>query len=249
MADHPGHFREVLTPVSRVRYLMWRLVGGQREICLDLKSALRLYIRSLSTTDYGVAWDIYLRGCYECPEALQDVRRVVDLGANVGYSCLFWCRQYPECHVKAFEPHPLHLKAIQRQLSENDLLGRVEVLPVAVGTRNQRMYLEDAGSSSTVTDRQSLYQVQVADLFQILTGAIDILKIDIEGGEYELLDDPRFHELNVRVLVVEWHKTPDRSDGRMWCIERLHNLGYRTQIGLETLPAAGLIWGFREVSR
>jgi FkbM family methyltransferase len=178
---------------------------GRRAISVSLKSGLRLQIRSLSTTDYDVAWEIFWRGSYECPESLQDVRRIVDLGANVGYSCLFWCTEYPESHATAFEPNPLHLNAIDRHL--NGLHKRVEVVAAAAGTKGQSMYLNDAGSSPTVTDRPIrlvAYPVHVLDVFRTLTlaGAIDILKIDIEGGEYSLLADPRFGELDVRTLVL-----------------------------------------------
>lgn len=249
MAFRGGRFSSLLIATSWARYVLWRLLGGRRAISLSLKSGLRLQVRPLATTDYGVAWEVFWRGCYECPESLQEVRRIVDLGANVGYSCLFWCTQYPESHVIAFEPHPVHLNAIDWHLTENGLRNRVEVVPAAAGTKAQSMYLNDAGSSSTVTDRPIrpvAYPVDVQDVFRTLTpaGAIDILKIDIEGGEYSLLADPRFGELNVRALVVEWHKKPEYPDGRAWCMARLQALGYRTRVGFEDLPRAGLIWGF-----
>lgn len=249
MALRGRHFSSLLIAPSWARYVVWRLLGARRDISLGLKSGLRLQIRSLSTTDYDVAWEVFWRGSYECPESLQGVRRIVDLGANVGYSCLFWCTEYPESHVIAFEPHPLHLHAIDWHLTENGLHKRVEVVPAAAGTKDQSMYLNDAGSSSTVTDRPIrpvAYQVDVLDVFRTLTlaGAIDILKIDIEGGEYSLLADPRFGDLNVRALVVEWHKKQEYPDGRAWCMARLQALGYRTRIGFEDLPRAGLIWGF-----
>jgi FkbM family methyltransferase len=245
MADRAKHFRDLLQPASRIRYLIWRLLGARNPIELRLKSGLRVKIRSRSTTDYGVAWDIYWRGCYQCPESLSGVRHIVDLGANVGYSCLFWCQQYPEARVTAFEPHPEHLNAIAGHLAANHFLDRVQVVAAAAGVADAVRYLVDAGSSSAITESPGGYAVQVVDLFQTVESPVDILKIDIEGGEYGLLADERFGALGARTVVVEWHKTPNHADGRKWCEDRLQGFGYRTRIGFEDLPLAGLIWGFR----
>jgi FkbM family methyltransferase len=227
--------------------MTWRLLGGTRPIDLDLVSGIRLRVRSLTTTDYGTAWQMFWRGDYASPQALHDVRQVVDLGANVGYSCVYWCHQYPECQVTAYEPHPLHVEAINGNMTRNGLLERVKVIAAAAGSKEGRLYLTDAGSSSAITEHPAAFQINVIDIFRAteMTGAIDILKIDIEGSEYELLSDPRFAGLNVRAVVVEWHKTPEHPDGREWCVQRLQSLGYQTHIGCEDLPLAGVVWGFR----
>jgi FkbM family methyltransferase len=202
-------------------------------------------MRSGSTTDYGVAFDVFWRGCYRCPEPVSQVTRIVDLGANVGYSCLFWCQEYPEARVTAFEPHPKHLTAIAGHLSTNGFSDRVEIVGAAAGVAEATAYLTDAGSSSTITNSSAGFAVPVVDVFQTLVGPIDILKIDIEGGEYGLLGDQRFGSVQARIVVLEWHDSAACPDGREWCQDRLQSFGYRTRIGIEDLPMAGLIWGFK----
>jgi FkbM family methyltransferase len=248
MTKQPAHFRDVLTPSSRAHYTLWRLLGGKRSVDVDLKSGISLRLRSMSSTDYDTAWQIYWRGDYESPKPLDDVHKVVDLGANVGYSCVYWCQKYPQCQVTALEPHPLHLEIMKDNLARNGFLDRVQIIAAAAGTGEKSAYLSDARSSSTVTDQKAAFQIRVLDIFrepEITAGKVDFLKMDIEGGEYELLADPRFAELDVRALVVEWHKTPEHPDGRAWCVQRLEELGYQTRIGAEDLPLAGLVWAFR----
>jgi FkbM family methyltransferase len=240
-----NHFRDLLTPFSRAKYLVWRALGARSPIEVSLSSGLCLRIRSISTTDYGVAWDIFLRGCYLSPEPLSGVKSIVDLGSNVGYSCLFWCQQYPEARVTAFEPHPTHVSAIAGQLSANHFSDRVKVVGAAAGVTEAEAYLVDAGSSSVVTASRTGYAVPVVDVFKMLDYPIDILKIDIEGGEYGLLSDERFGARKARTVVLEWHKRDDHPDGREWCEEKLRSFGYRTITGTEDLPLAGLIWGFK----
>jgi FkbM family methyltransferase len=248
MSGSPAHFRNVLAPMSQVRYAVWRVLGGKHPIDVKLSNGSRLRMRSLSTTDYDIAWQIYWRGDYEAPQALRDVRKVVDLGANVGYSCLYWCNKYPECRVTAFEPHPAHVAIMKDNLARNGLLGRVNVVVAAAGANERNAYLTDARTSSSVTEQAAGFEIRVLDIFQQSEWAmepIDILKIDIEGGEYELLFDPRFRELNVRTLVIEWHNTQEYPDGKAVCLQKLHEFGYKTHIGSEDLPLAGLIWASR----
>lgn len=247
MSRQPTHFRDVLKPMSRARYMIWRFFGGKRPIDVKLATGTRLRLRPLTTTDYDIAWQIYWRGDYESPRSLENVRKVVDLGANVGYSCLYWCQRYPACRVTALEPHPVHVNIMQGNLAQNNVLDRVHVVAAAAGSSQRHSYLTDARTSSTVTDQASDFEISVVDIFQQpdVAGPIDILKIDIEGGEYELLSDPRFEELDVRTLVLEWHNTPEYPDGKAWCLEKLQEFGYETHIGNEDPPLAGLIWAFR----
>lgn len=247
MRKRPAHFRGILAPVSRARYTIWRLLGGKHPINLDLASGLQLHLRAMSSTDYDVAWQIYWRGDYDSPQALHEVRRVVNLGANVGFSCLYWCHTYPGCRVTAYEPHPVHLDAINNNLKRNGLLDRVKVVAAAAGTGERLSYLTDGRSSSTVTEHPSAFKIRVLNIFREpeMNGTIDLFKIDIEGAEYEILSDPRFGKLDVRALVIEWHKTPEHPDGLWWCLQKLQNLGYQTEVGAEDPPLAGLIWAYR----
>ena len=71
-------------------------------------------------------------------------------------------------------------------------------------------------------------------MFGVLGGmTIDLLKMDIEGGEYAILDDPRFAGLRMRWLVMECHRTAAVARPRGYCRRRLETLGY------EVLPRAG----------
>ena len=67
----------------------------------------------------------------------------------------------------------------------------------------------------------------MVDFFVCVGGAsIDILKIDIEGGEYQLLRDDRFAQLRPNFVVLEYHGSFEEKSGDVWCDERLRQLGY-----------------------
>jgi tRNA G37 N-methylase Trm5 len=62
--------------------------------------------------------------------------RVVDVGANIGYYCLIFCRAIgPTGRVFAIEPSPGNLPQLELAIRRNGLVGRVEVISSAVGDK------------------------------------------------------------------------------------------------------------------
>ena len=55
---------------------------------------------------------------------------------------------------------------------------------------------------------------------------IDLLKLDVEGAEYEVLKPLLGGDLKVRVLCVDFHKV-ESIDHMARTVERLDALGYR----------------------
>jgi hypothetical protein len=110
--------------------------------------------------------------------------------------------------------------------------------------------LSDAGSGSTVGGTNGKGQLPVAlrDLFSVCDAPPDLLKMDIEGGEFAILEDARFAALHPRVVVVEWHKTPAISDPEAWCVERFRALGYEC-LPISRLGSTGVMWAFEASSR
>src|SRR5262249_32608736 len=157
------------------------------------------------------AYDVFVDRFYDQVAAdPADVRQVVDLGGNVGLSCIFWLAKFPNCRIDVFEPHPGHVAQMKTNLSLNGWTDPVTVHAAAAGTAPGTMQLCDRGSGSSLLyarPGEAVIDVPIVDTFAIVGGRdIDVLKIDIEGGEYALLEDPRFADLKVRHLILEWHQ-------------------------------------------
>ena len=121
---NPTHFRDTLTVPSRIAYLCWRLCRLENPLEVRLKYGERIPLRPVPAEDYGAAREVFVDLNYENPrKTSRPVRRIVDLGANIGCSCLYWFREYPECSVEAFEPHPVHLALLREDLRRNRLDG------------------------------------------------------------------------------------------------------------------------------
>jgi FkbM family methyltransferase len=257
----PLLFTRGLTRASIAKYLRWRLSGRTRTVALQMRARTefqnepgpgpKVRLRALggSNNDFGVAYEIFALRFLMPPVWLppERVKLVVDLGANVGMSCLWWLANYWRARVLAFEPHPGHAAAARANIALNDYGSRIDLREAAVGPEAVTAWISDAGAASTVSaTADSGFEVEVQDLFAILAGRrVDILKIDIEGSEVGLLDDPRFAALDVGAIVMEWH-APDATGrgGLEWCIDRLERCGFRTYHGSDN-DAVGIIWGYR----
>ena len=249
------HLR-VLEPSSRLHFLLWRSATRRwRDVTLRLRTGLDLELRHNSTDHYGLS-EIFFNNQYRPPAPVSlppDLRTIVDVGANVGYSCLYFARQFPRAAITAFEPHPGHVSQIGRHLARNRLADRVTLVAAAAGVAEGQAYLTDReagsrlipGSEQDMGEAHGNIAVPVVDWFASLPqGNIDLLKIDVEGSEYVLLSDTRFlSDVAPRTscMVLEWHNTSEVPDGKSWCEEHLRAMGYRVFDGA-SYGHAGLIW-------
>jgi FkbM family methyltransferase len=240
------HFRDMLLPVSKMKYMAWRLTGARQPIRLALRSKQTIQVRPLTTTDYGVAYEVFMMGVYEHSWLPTNAKRIVDLGGNVGYSVLWWAARYPEASITVYEPLPEHVDAITDHVQLNGLASRVVVRPVAVGPRTGQAVLESAGARSVLNSEGAGPTVEVVDFFaENQTGRIDVLKIDIEGSEHALLADERFGQVTFGLLVMEWHATAGVPDAGAACAARLTALGCEVHERTDHHDGSGMIWARR----
>jgi FkbM family methyltransferase len=251
----PFAFARALTPPSAMRYLAWRLGGKRGNTWLRLRSEpefvgpeFALRPSSVGNNDFDVAYEIFVHNYLRVPVRIppERVKLIVDLGANVGMSCLYWLAVYWRAEVIAFEPDPSNAAQCRINLERNGLLRRATLHGVAAGVAPGRARISDTGTLSQMgTASSGGYEAEVVDIFALLLDCrIDILKIDINGGEYALLEDPRFGELDVRSIIMEWHERDDRPDGHAWCCERLKELGFQLYPVFEQ-KSHGMMWAYR----
>jgi FkbM family methyltransferase len=212
-------------------------------VVLRLRGGPRFELRGGRNNDFGVAYELFIHRVYALPPGLRrdQVRRIVDLGANVGFSLLHWLHHFPQARIVAWEPLPSHLEQIRRNLALNGWQDRVELHAAAAGPAVGMLRLTDEGTSAQVREDGAI-AVPVEDVFEQLGGGpIDLLKVDIEGAEYPILADPRFAALQVGAAVMEWHGRADPDADLAFCIERLGALGLAPH-EISRDPAHGMFW-------
>ena len=251
--------RDQMSVWSYVSYMIWRATGGRVDLRVRLRSGVRLILRGGEVEDLNLSHEIFVQEMYLPPEGLKadEILRIVDVGANVGYSVIYWASIFRNAAVAAFEPHPEILRALRADLELNGLTERVTIFPVAAGTQDTTALLTDTGVSSTLTrDRSSNgYEVRVRDFFETVgKDQIDLLKMDCEGTEFDLIADSRFANLNVTSMVLEWHATEQRPDAKREVFEMLSRGHWKIKPVWESgepnasagLLNQGVAWAFKE---
>lgn len=137
---------------------------------------------------------------------------IVDAGANAGYAALFFHRKYPNARIIAIEPDSENCETLRLNTG-----GIPQIQPVKGGIWSGRqplavnnaeapkcmISLKPAGESGPDT----VEGYGVADIMRLADAeVIDLLKIDIEGGELELFSENYLPWIKkVRVFMVELH--------------------------------------------
>jgi FkbM family methyltransferase len=202
-----------------------------------MRTGERVCLRPPPAGDVATAYELWVMRHYEPPWPIARPRLVVDLGSNVGLSLAYFASRYPKARVIGFEPHPEHARLARRYVCDN-----VELRTAAAGVRDGTANLRDAGTASAVAPDGSI-EVAAVDFFREFGRRhIDLLKIDIEGGEYDLLADPRFAELSVTNLVLEWHATAAEHRGKQWCVDRLRSCGIEVRDATPAQTTMGILW-------
>lgn len=165
-------------------------------------------VRVGAGSDATVFREIFFDRCYDL-SLPEDARAIIDVGANVGYSTVWFALRYPEARIWAYEPDPANLARLRRNVRGRDrIVVCTEALSGISGTRALHSG-GGRGMSSSLYPREGLKPVLVPTIaldeaVARAGGRVDIVKFDIEGAEHEVFHAS--HDLSmVRVFIGEVH--------------------------------------------
>ena len=154
--------------------------------------------------------EVVVEDCYGmfdyCKRAKPQV--IVDIGANIGVFSKLCSMLFPNADIYAYEPNPAPLEWLEQNAADTN----ISVMPVAVGDERGTARFDTSFDSTLGRISKSgdlevtcVAASEVADARQI-----DLLKIDCEGGEFEILKD---HSLlnRTRDFCLEYHLFEGKS--------------------------------------
>jgi|DewCreStandDraft_4_1066084.scaffolds.fasta_scaffold68375_2 FkbM family methyltransferase len=182
------------------------------------------------TADLTTFREIFLREEYnlDLPPSFHP-KIIIDAGANIGFTSLYFSRKYPDALIFSLEPEPgnfellkkntagiPNITAIQAALWHED--GLIEMADHGYGLRG---FVVEKPSGKN----QAIPAVTLPTLIQQFNlTAIDILKIDIEGSEKEIFMG-NTHWLQItKCMVIELHDRlkPGCSDAVLRAVSKHH---------------------------
>jgi len=169
-----------------------------------------IYMRP-GTSDFSVFRQIFMNDEYGLE--LDGTPQVIfDIGANIGLASLYFAHRFPDSRIYALEPDPSNF-AILTLNAES--IPKIVLLQNALWNRNTPLEMIEDGHDKwgiqvrELSDSQKNHVQAVSMEFlieQYRIAKIDLLKIDIEGAEFELFEgDCKSWLSKVKVLVIELH--------------------------------------------
>jgi FkbM family methyltransferase len=172
-----------------------------------------VYLR-VRTTDIGVCGEVLVRRLYNC-EFHSAPALIVDAGANIGLTSVFFANKYPDARIVAIEPEASNFRMLQKNTAP---YPNIKTMKAALWNENCELELFDPeeghsafqmrrGSSSGGMAPSNRVQARTVDeiMSELGISSIDLLKVDIEGAEKEVFTDPRRWIDRVGTIAIELH--------------------------------------------
>jgi FkbM family methyltransferase len=194
-------------------------------VTLRINDATRKFVfREDNVRDKGVMEQIFRHSVYDLRPfahyqrllAYQDTLinagrtpLIVDAGANIGASVIYFSTVFPHCRVIAIEPEQINC-----QLLRTNCEGlNYELMEGRLGSSNGNLFLQDPGLGEVGyrLGANGSYQVPVFGAENLLSSQIAkglaplIFKIDIEGGEAGLFREKTTWLSQCALLIIELH--------------------------------------------
>ncbi len=184
----------------------------QKELEIYLAPIKRNVIVRYGTSDIFCLQNIFLDNEYMTPFDV-DPKVIIDGGANIGMSTLFFSQKYPRAKIVAIEPEISNFELLKRNCGD---MPNVTLLNAAIWPTDRTLAIRDSGAEKwafSVTEEKkstaskSVNAVTIPGLLpQLGHDYIDILKLDIEGAERELFAEGAESWLgSVGQIIIELH--------------------------------------------
>ena len=183
---------------------------------------LTVLIRDNQCSDATVFDEVFDRLYYDFTLAFEPMT-ILDLGANVGFSSLFFARRYPSATIACVEPMAENVRLLKENLGLNEV--QATVFPAAIATEDGWIQMEIAAQDyghrvagipfgiAGIGETVGVLAVTVPTLLKEMGWErIGLLKIDIEGYEGILLKEKCDWLHSVDALCLECHDGYGESD-------------------------------------
>ncbi len=165
----------------------------------------------------------------------QTVNTIIDGGASIGDTSMVFSKLFPNAIVHAFEPFPTFLNALHKKANQNQ---NIKVHPLALGKNNCTTAFnvnQSEGTNSLLKPNENatkiygslfktkrIIDVQVVKLDDWYKSSesqmIDILKLDLQGGELDALRGARnlFEKGLIKTVLCEFMFTNTYQEQANW---------------------------------
>jgi FkbM family methyltransferase len=175
--------------------------------------------------------DIFLDKEYDF-RTTSAVPRILDIGANMGFSCIFFKSIYPNSQIEGFEADPEIYAVLTRNLRN---AGYPDIV-----IHNQAVWIKDGemkfqpnglGGGQISASESATVTVKTIDLKTWLQGkTFDLIKMDIEGAENSVIPHCINEIAGSARFIFEYHSHPDEPQKLADILVMLRDHGFRVYL-------------------
>jgi len=160
---------------------------------------------------------------------------IIDCGANIGLSVLYFHKLVPDARIIAIEADPDIAAILEQNVKANGCHAEI-IAKAAWTTDGEKISFgkagADAGSLYSLENTVTVETMRLKDLLDAQAD-IELLKIDIEGAEIEVIKDCGASLAKADKIFVEFHSFPGKPQELDVLLKILSDQGFRYKI----LPA------------
>ncbi|MGH9890448.1 MAG: FkbM family methyltransferase [bacterium] len=203
-------------PMSAVLNRLSSSGTGGDEVTYQLRGGPAITVHS-GPHDVRIINEVWIDRCYSRSGFIPLAGwNVIDIGAHKGVFTLWALSMAPSARVLCVEANPTSAGLLRRNLAGHE--AQTQVVNAAVASTHGHVELfalrGRSGQDSTIRSRaesrgsiQTVHRVRtvrLTDIIAMIDGDVDLLKIDVEGSEYDILLGADGTELRrVKRLVME----------------------------------------------
>lgn len=196
-----------IAKINRHSLFSTNILGTELK-CGDSSSFIGQYIEIIRKGIYNFHTN------YEAPY-------IIDCGANIGISLIYFKSKFPDAEIVAFEPDPYVFALLSENINKFNY-SNITLVNKGVWNLNGKVKFygvgDDAGRIIEANlPNQGCIEIDVISLRTFLQKKVHLLKIDIEGAEFEVLQDISDLLYNVEKLYIEYHSKINEK-------QKLHNI-------------------------
>ena len=167
----------------------------------------------------------------------ESILNILDIGANYGYFSLWLQSKRPKdkIHSTLIEPSLRCSRSLNKLVELPRLQNRFQYLQRAVGDPEEthikffdRPYMAGSIFGSALNDAfYDANTLKLAELFSSDRDSYDLIKCDIEGGEWELIENYPTLLKKSKFVVMEWHSWHSGGGGFLQIEKKLTEVGFQ----------------------
>lgn len=156
---------------------------------------------------------------------------IIDCGANMGLSVLYFALNYPNHKILAFEPDESIFMVLKENVKTFNLRN-VTLYQKAVWVNKEILtFQSDGGMGGRINNlnknsTQRSHKVETVVLNEFLNNNVDFLKIDIEGAEVEVLLHCKENLKHVKHIFFEYHNNIYKPQSLHHLLAMMHEKGF-----------------------